>query len=304
MRTGRLPEKPWTVEAVARLLAAIIVCILMGAVIAAVITYFGVSPHKYPALFVAGVVGALGCFGGALCVLARPWPFEKFLRNLLILLVCVYGGFLLMFAIGRLSGNHTESQNSTVRALIAVLSFQGAALILVQFFLRRHHTNWTEGFGFNVNPQHAVLLGLGAGVVVLPTVLGLQSVSVHVLEGLTFHPQEQEAVEILRATSSWPDRFVLGIATIIIAPVAEEIIFRGILYPAIKRAGYPRIALWGTALLFGLIHLNVATFVPLTFLAVVLVLLYEHTGNLLTCITVHSFFNAANFVALYLYDQK
>ncbi len=299
MRTGQLPEKPWTVEAVARLLAAIIICILIGAVVAAVIAYIGVSPHKSPLLFIAGTAGAFVCFGGAIRVLAKPWPFEKYLRNLLVLLVCVYGGFLLMFAIGRLSGNHPESQNSTVRALIAVLSFQGAALILVQFFLRQHHTNWTEGFGLNVNLRRAVLLGLGAGVVVLPTVLALQGISVVVLERLTIHPQEQEAVEILRATESWSNRFILGIATIIIAPVAEEVIFRGILYPAIKRTGHPRIALWGTAVLFGLIHLNLATFVPLTFLALVLVLLYEYTGNLLTCITVHSFFNAANFVALY-----
>ena len=299
MRMGRLPEKPWTVDAVFRLVVAIFICVLMGAVVAAVIGYFGVAPHKSPALFVGGAVGALLLFAGALVVLARPWPLEKLLRNLLNFLLCAYGGFLLMFAIGRLSGSHTD-QNTTLRAIIAVLSFQGAALILVHFFLRHHHTNWTEGFGFKVNTRRALALGLGVGLVVLPTVLALQGLSILVIEKLTpLHPQEQEAVEILRATEDWSSRIILGIATVILAPIAEEVIFRGILYPTIKRAGYPLAALWGTSILFGLIHLNIATFVPLTFLAIVLVCLYEYTGNLLACITVHSFFNAANFVALY-----
>jgi membrane protease YdiL (CAAX protease family) len=45
--------------------------------------------------------------------------------------------------------------------------------------------------------------------------------------------------------------------------------------------------------------MNLAVFVPLTFLAVILVWVYESTGNLLAPIAVHCVFNAANFVALY-----
>jgi membrane protease YdiL (CAAX protease family) len=81
-------------------------------------------------------------------------------------------------------------------------------------------------------------------------------------------------------------------------------LFRGVLYPAVKRITNPQVALWGTALLFGAIHANLATFLPLTFLAVILVCLYEYTGNLLACITTHSLFNAANFLAVYLVQNK
>ena len=49
----------------------------------------------------------------------------------------------------------------------------------------------------------------------------------------------------------------------LLAPVAEELLFRGILYPAIKQAGFPRLALWGTSLLFAAMHMNLVTFVPL-----------------------------------------
>jgi hypothetical protein len=303
IRTGRLPEKPWKVEAVIRLIASIIICVMIGAVAAAIIRYFSATQQKSIAILLGGSAGALAFFSVALFILARPWPFEKYLRNLLILLGSIYGGFFLMWTIGRVTGDHGELQNSTLRILIAVLAFQGAALVLVHFFLREHHTNWVEGFGLNNHLRHALLLGLGVGALTLPAVWALQGISSVILQWLTFHPHEQEAVELLRATAAWSNRLVLGVATIVLAPIAEEVIFRGILYPAIKRAGYPRTALWGTAVLFGVIHVNLATFVPLAFLAVVLACLYEYTGNLLACITVHGFFNAANFIALYLFQK-
>jgi hypothetical protein len=278
---------------------------MIGAVIAANINYFSEPERKPAALFLGGSVGALVCFGGALFVLARPWPFEKYLRNLLTLLICIYGGFLLMWAIGRLTGDHSESQNTTLRVLIAVLAFQGAALVLVQFFLREHHTGWVEAFGFDQSPGHALVTGILVGLLVaLPATMGLNLAINLLVEWLTSHrPPEQEAVQILSKTVGWANRLVLAVATIVVAPDAEEVIFRGVLYPAIKRAGYPRLAFWGTAVLFGLIHLNLGTLVPLTFLAIVLACLYEYTGNLLACILVHSLFNATNFVALYLFQK-
>jgi membrane protease YdiL (CAAX protease family) len=92
----------------------------------------------------------------------------------------------------------------------------------------------------------------------------------------------------------------LGIATIILAPVAEEILFRGVLYPTIKQHGFPRAALWGTSVLFALIHFNVAIFVPLLLLALLLVWLYEKTDNLLAPIAAHATFNAVNFAMFFL----
>src|SRR6185312_6169638 len=98
---------------------------------------------------------------------------------------------------------------------------------------------------------------------------------------LTLHPQQQQAVEILRHTETLLSRVVSGIATVLLAPVGEEVVFRGILYPWAKRKFSPAIALWGTAIVFGAIHLNLSSFIPLTILALVLVWLYEYTGNLL-----------------------
>jgi uncharacterized protein len=91
--------------------------------------------------------------------------------------------------------------------------------------------------------------------------------------------------------------FVLALATLV-APVVEEILFRGILYTSVKQAGYPRLAFWASTLLFAAAHLNLLTFVPLAFFAAVLIWLYESTDNLLAPIAAHSVFNFANGLLL------
>jgi membrane protease YdiL (CAAX protease family) len=177
---------------------------------------------------------------------------------------------------------------------------------LVARFLREHQTSWAEGFGFSNQRRQAVLLGMLAAVIFLPVGWGLQQASALVMTHLPhfkLEPQEQLPVHALRVSMSWGGRVAMAVAAVLLAPLAEEVLFRGILYPAIKQAGHPRLALWGTALLFAAVHLNVATFVPLTVLALVLTALYEWTNNLLAPIAAHVLFNAFNVVLLVVLQQ-
>jgi membrane protease YdiL (CAAX protease family) len=110
--------------------------------------------------------------------------------------------------------------------------------------------------------------------------------------------EEQQAVQVLRTAVSTVDRLKLAVVTILLAPVAEEMLFRGLLYAWIRQIGFPRLALVLTAGIFAFVHFNLATFLPLFVLAVILAVLYERTGNLLAPIAAHSTFNALNFLLL------
>jgi membrane protease YdiL (CAAX protease family) len=98
-------------------------------------------------------------------------------------------------------------------------------------------------------------------------------------------------------------KIVFGTAAILLAPLAEESIFRGILYPVVKQMGYPSVALYGSSLLFAASHFNIMTFLPLFLLALVLVWLLETTDTLIAPIVAHASFNAANFV-IYLNETE
>lgn len=192
-----------------------------------------------------------------------------------------------------------KQEESFGNVVVGTLSFQGAAWLLILFFLRRHQTGWRAAFGFcGPELKRALFTAVGFIVVVLPVVLLLQAVSATALEKLGFPSDDQAAVKLVTdAKSVWTTAY-LGVFAVVIAPVAEEFIFRGMLFPFVKQLGWPRLAWLGVSFLFALIHLNAPTFLPLFVFALALTWLYEKTDNLLAPITAHALFNATNFTML------
>ncbi|HZL43782.1 MAG TPA: CPBP family intramembrane glutamic endopeptidase [Verrucomicrobiae bacterium] len=293
-----LPEKRWKTESILRLFARLVICIFMGSLVESVADFFR-QPHGNAAGFMIVAVSGFGSFVGALAVLWRRWELENFGKKALVLLVCFYGGLTLTWWSLRWHGHAAEAEGSPLEVLIAVLAFHGAALVLVHSFLREHQTTWASAFGFNYRLGFALLLGLGIAVVFVPLGWGLQDATARVFTHFHVNAPEQQAVQVLRESHSVGNRLLLAISAILIAPVAEEILFRGVLYPAIKQRGFPQLAFWGTSILFGAIHFNVATLLPLIVLSLMLTWLYERAGNLLAPITAHIFFNALNFAAVF-----
>jgi uncharacterized protein len=231
----------------------------------------------------------------------KPWKPEAVLRLLLGIFLCVAIGALLTLLMRGASGSKAEL--SLGRMLAGVLSFQGAALVLVWRFVREHDLSWTEAFGLRNRQSRALLLGALAVGLFLPIGQLLQILSINILTRLHLDPTAQPAVEALRLASHGPGLMAFGLVTVIVAPLAEELVFRGIFYPAIKYAGFPRLALWGTAVIFAAIHFNLAIFLPLLLLALVLTWLYEKTDNLLATIAAHSLFNAINLGWFFLAEE-
>lgn len=295
-----LSEKRWKLDALMRLLVRVFVCIFAGSVVVSALQVLRgggkINPWFFPV-----AAGALIFLALTLVVIHKPWALENFVRRLVLLMVCFYFGFFLCAFAQKLAG---PSQPSAAQMLIATLSFQGAALVLVAHFLREQNLGWAEAFGFKNHWMNAMLAGVIVACIFYPASLQLQNLSAKAILHLTKKtPEEQQAVQALRKAGSRLQLALLAIVTILLAPLAEEILFRGILYQGIKQAGFPRIALWGTSLMFAGVHMSIAIFVPLLILALLLTILYERTNNLLGPIVAHSLFNATNFV-MYLIIQR
>jgi len=82
----------------------------------------------------------------------------------------------------------------------------------------------------------------------------------------------------------------------IIAPIAEEIVFRGYLYKAFRDRFKPGYAIILSAALFSVIHLEWRAAVPLFVIGIVLAYVYEKTGNIMAPITLHILNNAIAFL--------
>ena len=215
--------------------------------------------------------------------------------------VCLATGLMLIGLLQKAGLAMFKSPDGFGAVLLVTLSFQGAAWLLIWIFLRQHQTDWRDAFGLRGrNLPRALLAALVVASVILPVALLLENYSAAVLEKMGWPPEDEAAVRLLTDAQSPGLRAYLGFFAVVLAPVAEEFIFRGMLYPFFKQLGWPRLALFGVSFLFAAIHLDAAIFVPLFVLALALTWLYEFTDNLLAPIVAHSLFNAANLAILLL----
>jgi membrane protease YdiL (CAAX protease family) len=299
-----LSEKPWKLEAIARLLIGVFICMCAGSLLGTAL-YPGTGFQKHKAMFFV-VAGAAYLFlAAALFELGKSWTLESFRRRVGVLFACFYPGLILLVWAQQLAGP-PQNTYGVGQMFIGLLSLQGSVLVLTWRMLRERKLSWNDAFGFSQNWWRALLLGILVAGVFLPIGNKIQSLCDHLmrLPISPFKPVEQQAVQTLRTATSLGSRLAAGLFTIGLAPVGEEMLFRGILYPTIKQAGFPKIALWVTSLAFAAIHSNIEIFVPLLALSLLLTFLYEKTNNLLAPITAHAVFNAVQLVYLYVRERQ
>jgi uncharacterized protein len=235
---------------------------------------------------------------------AKYWRAEAVFRFCVAQFLCLCLGMAAVGLLQKLGVTGFKSPEDSGNTLLGTLCFQGVTWILISIFLRQHQIGWREAFGLcGPNLVRALLLAAAMVIVILPVAWLLQNISVFSLTELGWPPADQTAVALMVAARSPWLVIYLGVFTVVIAPVAEEFIFRGMLFPMVRQLGYRRWAWFGVSFLFALIHFDLAIFVPLFVLALALTWLYEKTDNLLAPVTAHSLFNAANLVVLHFEDQ-
>lgn len=299
-----LSEKPWKLEAIARLLIGVFVCMCGGSLLGTAL-YHGPGFHEHITLFLIISVVSFIFLTAALMELGKPWGIENFRRRVGIMFACFYPGLILLVWATQLAGPPANT-NTIGQMLIGVLCLQGAVLVLTCRMLRQQQLSLNGVFGFSNHPAKAIIFGVIVAGVFLEIGTLLQSFCHDLLSSplSPIKPVEQQAVETLRTATSVGRRVVAGICTIGFAPLGEETLFRGIIYPTIKQRGFPKLAVWITSIGFATIHLNAETFLPLLVLALLLILLYEKTNNLLAPITAHAAFNAAQLIYLYVQEHQ
>jgi membrane protease YdiL (CAAX protease family) len=186
-----------------------------------------------------------------------------------------------------------------VSVMVGTLGFQGVLLAGLTWFLQSHRRPWDEAFGFRSSPAGPALIqGVLVALVILPVAYGLQWLSALGLKQVGYTAVAQSSVEVLLRSGAGWQRVLIAVFAVGLAPAVEEMLFRGVFFVFVRDLGRPRLALIGSALLFGMVHNNLAALLPLTVFGAALAWLYARTGNLLACIAAHATFNLAPFVLL------
>ncbi|MEX1255477.1 MAG: CPBP family glutamic-type intramembrane protease [Dehalococcoidia bacterium] len=202
-----------------------------------------------------------------------------------------------LFVGGAIAFTGEEEGTSIIAAgVIGTIVFDVVLVGLVYLIIvRRYHFTW-ESFGFRPPGRFWWLPPVAAlGVFV---VNGIYSVAMRAM-GLEWLAPDQELDDLFDTRVLLP---LIGFFTLITAPIAEEIFFRGFIFPGL----IGRLGVWGAALasglFFGAVHITsvdtLGLVIPLGGIGVFLALLYARTGSLWVSIGTHFLINAVAFTAL------
>ncbi len=234
---------------------------------------------------------------------ARPRVPPRFAMSGRALLIVLLGWFLTHLGAGFVTG--------TVLVLLPFL--RPAALPLtygLHALLGTAYVCWAEGIGLRelaarVAPGpagRALASGLGFFALAFTAVI-----AVSLALGPFLHPTEPPQKDLMELLSRMRGPLSVGLLFLtvaVVAPVFEELLFRGLLLPWLgqrlearlgKRAGW-LLAVATSGLLFGAMHLQPLGLPTLGTLGVVLGFAFLRTGNLLTCILVHGVWNGGIFL--------
>ena len=105
--------------------------------------------------------------------------------------------------------------------------------------------------------------------------------------------------------SSLAARLLTAFLATATAPLVEEIVYRGVLYPAVDRAFGKVWAVLVVTLMFALVHVpqyynSVAVVTAILMLSLVLTIVRAYTESLFYCFLLHLFFNGATSIAILL----
>lgn len=211
-----------------------------------------------------------------------------------ILLLAIVLLYLLASGSGRF---FYEEQLPTAR-LIIIVSIYALLVSATGAINRKRGVTWEEGFGMGSGQLKLLRFSPMLYLAAIPFLM-LATQGYHWLLYHWFGAEltMQDAAQAISEERSWLETGYI-LAAIVVAPIYEELIFRGILFPYISKHIGVTGGVLAVSILFGLIHFHVPSILPLFLLSVVLCLAYWRTGSLWVSIGIHAIFNAIGALAI------
>jgi membrane protease YdiL (CAAX protease family) len=173
-----------------------------------------------------------------------------------------------------------------------VLSLLEALLILPAwwFTVHKYRVGWQT---LGLRGFQGVMLGLGLALMLLAYAFNLLHNLLLLLLGLRIQPDYVGLFERLK--SPW----LLLVGSVLVAPVVEEIFFRGFVFAGLRqRFGWQKAALLSAAI-FAVIHLTPAVILPIFVLGCFLAFIYHYSRSLWPAILMHMLVNGVSLGLAY-----
>jgi membrane protease YdiL (CAAX protease family) len=234
------------------------------------------------------------------------WPrrARHFLRrrvvahDLLVLLAVTFGLYVSVSAI-LLSTGWADRLYRSTQFIIYSFTFHWTVIVCTAVLLSARGVPWRAAFGLHPSRFLAsIRTGIVAYLGMMPVVFVYMLLFNLLLHTLGQDLGMQEVAEVLAGDGPLLSRIYMLFIAIALAPVAEELFFRGLLLPTMARKFGLSRAILVTSVLFAAVHPHLPALVPLFVVSVFLCVAYAYTNSIVVPIVMHMLFNGVNILLL------
>lgn len=230
--------------------------------------------------------------------MAYPWSF----KDLIVILGGAAGIFLVCISVITILLHPAEWLDKTVpppTQMITLAAAEGISLIGGVYFggLRQKQLTW-KAIGLRTPTIRWFFSSAAISIVAIP-VSGLITLTIMLLLNL---PLENPQLDILLPDKITPFEMIgMLLFAGVIAPLGEEFLFRGVLYPLLRNKWGVFIGVFTTSLIFAIAHLNILIGINAFLLGILLAILFEYSRSLWISSFLHILNNTMRLAILYLF---
>jgi len=264
--------------------------------------------------FFASVLGSIFLIRYAVIFIRKKninWPeITAPPLSIIDMIILISGGFVVIGEvifpaivipiIDSLFNNLATPLKESIRVFIGYCSMTIGPLLIIRYQLKDLNSSGIEGgwLQWKIKPiKEGILKSIIGWLMILPLVLLIGWLMNEIIGDQGGSNPLLELV--LKSNEVGPLLFLL-FTTVVLAPVFEELVFRGVLLPVLVSKVGKISGVLLSALIFALAHLSVGELPPLFVLGIGLGLMRLSSGRLFPCALMHSLWNGVTFASLLL----
>ena len=280
------------------------------------------AKYMFIKLIIIRIIPLLSILFGTLLVLKSLWKiinlkainwadYEPLNLKVLDMILLVSGGFVVLgevtsplisiTLVDLFSKNISYEISQSLRIFIGYVFMAIPPLYIIYRqikFIDKQFSLKKDYLQFRIKPyKESLYQGFKGWIMIIPFVL-LTSLLMNLI--VENQAGSNPLLEIVLNNDNYFAFILLFLTTTLIAPLFEEIIFRGVLLPVLARDYGKIIGILISSFVFALAHLSLNEFPPLFVLGIGLATTRLISGRLSSSVVMHSFWNGLTFLNLFL----